>query len=163
MDGWVFHGTSAARAERILSEGMRTTFAIANDRGAGQWRECAATHWGTPAVAAFYAEDLIESLEDPHLELALIAARLDDLRSLGPMAADGQTLDCPLLSRLERPEHEILSAWDASDMGWEACRELYGTFVLLSPVPGGLMQRLGSPGDVEELADAYVAAPGIAP
>ena len=154
LEGYVFHGTDRLAAEVILREGMEPTAAIAQTETDGPWLDARGTHWGTPKVAAFYAEDLIESRENPLLDLAIIAVRIDDLAPWGAFAVDGQTIDCPLHSRLDRSEAETWSGWDASSQDWQACLEHFGTLLVLGAVPPHVMRGVASLDDLERLCAA---------
>lgn len=152
LDGWVFHGAAAATCGKIAREGMRATHAVVNsERSPDRWREVKGCHFGKPAVAAFFAEDRIESTDDPDLRLGILAVRLEDLSDLGRIAADGQMLDCPLTSRLGRSEEEIYALWDASAKGWRDCLDIYGAVVVLSGVPADRMTVLTCRADVAQL------------
>jgi len=153
LEGWLFHGTCAGCAGLIADEGVTTTDCLVPDAD-GAWTWDQGTHWGTPKVAAFYAEDRIESRDDPGLELAIVAARVSDLVPCGPFATDGQTIDCPLYTRLERPAVGTDACWEASDKGWEACLDAFGTVVVLGPVGPWDLEVLRCAGDVEALVAA---------
>jgi hypothetical protein len=161
LEGWLFHGTSEDRARSIAEDGVTTTESLFREDGAtghDDWHWTDGTHWGIPKVAAFYAEDRIESTEDPDLELAIVAARVADLEECGTFSADGQTIDCPLHTRLGRPEAETETLWDASAQDWKACLSVLGTLLVLGPVGPDEVRILRCAADVEELARA--AGPG---
>ena len=162
LEGWLFHGTCEEHARAIAEEGVTTTYAVARmdyETGDDDWAETEGTHWGIPKVAAFYAEDLIESKDDPSLDLAIVAVRIDDLMECGDFCADGQTVDCPLYTRLGRTEAETDALWNASLKDTEACLAVHGTLLVLGPVPAGDVRILRSAADVEELAREMAAAP----
>ena len=162
LEGWLFHGAAAATAERILCEGMKTTHAVvAHPSKPDRWLDRKGVHWGVPAVAAFYAEDRIESTGDPDLDLAIVGVRLSDLEDLGRLAVDGQTLDCPLASRIGRSETEIYALWDASAKDWRACLDLYGTVVALTPVPARHLRMLKSTEDVLAMIEDVTPTPSV--
>lgn len=151
LEGWLFHGTSSARAKKIARQGVTTTAALAQDAEGGEWTWTDGTHWGHPKVAAFYAEDLIESTGRTSLQLAIVACRIDDLGACGPFATDGQTIDCPLYTRLGRKGVETDALWDASDKGWRACLDVLGTLLVLGPVGPDEIRILRSSADLERL------------
>lgn len=160
LDGWLFHGTTADVASLVQYEGVTTTEALCQTRG-GNWKWTEGTHWGIPKVAAFYAEDRIESFDDPDLDLAILAVRTADLEECGRFSADGQTVDCPVYTRLGRPDAETDRMWDASAKDWKACLEAFGTLLVLGAVPPGLSHTLTSADDVAQLAET--CAPGPRP
>ncbi len=153
LDGWAFHGATARAAMSIMREGLSPSHAVVNGPEApDDWVTVEGTHWGTPAVAAFFAEDRIETYDDPRLSLAILAARIDDLAEHGDLVSDGQMLDCPLLSRLEVTEEALLADWEASDKGWRACWRNYGTIVVQGMgIPPGSMTMLRTEADVATL------------
>lgn len=156
LDGWVFHGTSVDNAATIEYEGVTSSRALADHPdGSSGWTE--GTHWGTPKVAAFYAEDLIESEEDPDLELAIIAVRMDDLRPCGTFVTDGQTVDVPLYTRLDAEESSIKERWEASPKGWQDCWECFGTLLVLGDVPADDIRVIESIEDVLAMVEATSA------
>ena len=147
LEGWVFHGTERSRATSIRFFGMETTVACVNGSGraADRWRWTRGSHWGTAAVAAFYAEDLSESLECQIL-FSIVAVRLDDLVRHGSLRADGQSIDCPLWTRLgidnTSDEHALASRWDGSRKDWRASMDYTGSLVCLAPVPPSVLTVL---------------------
>lgn len=153
LDGHLFHGTASDAAGEMSYQGMDTTFAIAGRDACETYEETEGTHWGTPKVAAFYAEDRIESRDDPDLELAIVVARRADLEASGEFAVDAQTLDCPLYTRLDRPQEATDAAWEGSSRDWRACLDAYGTLLVLGPVEADRLRVLRT---VEELHE-YVA------
>jgi hypothetical protein len=168
LEGWAFHGTDAGCAADIRNEGVTTSFAIAKVPAEvaatddPEWYETAATHWATPKVAAFYAEDRIEKFEDPDLDLAIVAIRMEDLEEEGWLAVDGQTLDCPIASRLGRTEEELDRLWMASAQGWRDCWELYGTVLLLNPVSPENLRIIREMDDLQALiGELNAEIPGL--
>ncbi len=149
LEGYLFHGTDADVAALVAYEGVTTTFAIAGQDGCAAFHETEGTHWGTPKVAAFYAEDLIERHDDPGLELAILAVRVADLEGCGRFATDGQTIDCPLHTRLDRDPAATDAAWDASAKDWRACLDVLGTLLVLGPVPSGDVRALHGLSDLD--------------
>jgi hypothetical protein len=156
LEGWVFHGTSIDNAATIEYEGLTSSRALADHPdGSSGWTE--GTHWGTPKVAAFYAEDLIESEEDPDLELAIIAARIDDLMTCGAFVTDGQTVDEPLYTRLDADKSAILERWEASPKAWRDCLECFGSLLVLGNVPADNIHLIESMDDVVTILEATSA------
>ncbi len=160
LEGWLFHGTTADVASMVQWEGVTTTEALAQSPDGG-WTWTEGTHWGNPKVAAFYAEDRIETFDDPDLDLAILAVRVGDLETCGDFSVDGQTIDCPVYTRLGRPDHETDRMWDASAKDWNACLSVFGTLLVLGPVPPGASHLLASAADVAELSAG--CAPGARP
>lgn len=134
LSGWVFHGTDEFAAEHIRQEGIKRSFAIVSD-AKNNWTQTTASHFGTPNLAAFFAEDRIESLEDDSIELSIFGARLADLEEFGEFAVDGQMLDCPVPSRLSLDENDISSEWETSKKDWRACFDIFETVVVLADIP----------------------------
>jgi hypothetical protein len=159
LEGWIFHGTAADRASLIAAVGVDTTYAVAGGDDAAEWDETEGSHWGTAPVAAFYAEDLIESTEDDRLRLAIVAVRIADLETDGPFVVDGQTLDCPLDTRLERDSDAIDADWRKSSQGWRDCLDIFGTLLVLGPVPQGQVHVLKTLQDVEALVAEAAPTP----
>lgn len=164
LEGWLFHGTSANRARKILREGVRTTEASARIDGMtghADWFWTEGTHWGHPKVAAFYAEDRIESTGRPDLDLAIVAVPVAELEACGPFSADGQSIDCPLYTRLGRPQAETDALWAASRQDSRASLDVLGSLLVLGPVGPGELRLLRTATDVEELArEVSGPAPG---
>lgn len=148
LTGWVFHGTAAAAADSIALEGMDTTDAIASTRP-GVWSNTEGCHFGSANVAAFFAEDLIESTENPDLELAILGVPLERLKACGEFAADGQMIDCPLYSRLRTSESEVYAALEGPHLSWDACWDLLETVLVLGPVPADLFVHFRSTEDLQ--------------
>ena len=76
---------------------------------------------------------------------------MSDLEACGTFAVDGQTLDCPLSSRLGKTDDEVHLAWDASAKDWRACLDVMGTLLVLGPVPPGDVHVLEGPSDLPDL------------
>jgi len=151
LHGWAFHGTDQYTAGIIRIQGVTTTHAVAQVEMGGPWIETDGTHWGTPKVAAFYAEDLIEKHGDPDLDLCVVAVRISDLEGWGEFAVDGQTLDCPLATRLGRSEEEVFRQWEESAQDWQACWDVMGTLLVLAPVGHEDLHVLNGTDDLERL------------
>ncbi len=152
LEGWAFHGTCDEHAGSIMADRVTTTHAVVNSaRRPDAWRYVQGTHWGTPAVAGFYAEDLIERFDEPSLELAIVAASISDLMEWGTLHADGQTVDCPLDSRLPLTLGDIEARWEQSAKGWRDAWELHGTFVVQGSVGHEDLHLIRDAADVEEL------------
>ena len=147
MYGWAFHGTDDASAESIIRTGLKPSFSITLNE-AGEWEEDVGVHFGTANVAAFFAEDRIESLDDSGIKLSLIGARLADLEHCGRLEADGQMIDCPIYTRLQRSELEVNEALTQPAMSWNTCFELLETFVVRGAVPPDKLVEFKSVEDV---------------
>ncbi len=84
----LFHGTSAMRATRIMSDGFLMTPARTAGRGD------TGVHWGAPhpvGCAAWCAEDAMEADDPP----TMLMARLDDVLASGTPAPDARILLVP--------------------------------------------------------------------
>lgn len=157
LEGWAFHGTDGLAAFTISDEGLRETNCIV-PTGPNDWIESEGVHWGSPAVAAFFAEDRIESTQDPDLDLVIFAARLDDIHRLGPVVADGAMIDVPLYSRLALPRSEVdahIHRWldMPSPITWMDSWEVLETLIVQAPVPTQLLFKLESEDDVRSLIE----------
>jgi len=164
LEGWLFHGTSASRARKIAREGVITSESLARADGMTgheDWFWTAGTHWGHPKVAAFYAEDLIESSGRSKLDLAIVAVPLSELEASGPFSADGQSIDCPLYTRLGRTQAETDALWDSSKQDSQASLAVLGSLLVLGPVGPEALRVLRSAADVEDLVrEASAPVPG---
>lgn len=158
LHGWVFHGTDANSAASILSEGLIPTHAI-TPTPAGKWddwEESEGNHFGTPLVASFFAEDLIESFDDPSLDLTLLAIKIEDLAQHGALCADGAMIDVPLFSRLKNSESDVIdkiNAWSTrvTYPDWHECFETLETVICKGHVPGRALISLSNCADLDEL------------
>lgn len=128
LEGWAFHGTDGECAGSICDEGMGFTEAWVVC-GPDEHKQIEGTHWATPKVAAFYAEDRIESLEDDTIDLVLVAIPVRTLEKLGVLYPDANTIEYPISSRLGRTEADLWSAWNASEQDALASWSIYGTVV----------------------------------
>lgn len=151
LHGYAFHGTDLESARWIEDEGVQTGACHAQVERDGPWIVTEGSHWATARVAAFYAEDRIEATEDPDLEIAIIAARIEDIAECGVLAVDGQTLDMPVDSRLRLDEDAIRPAWESSAQDWRACWEIMETLLVLGSVPADKVHVLRSLDDVARL------------
>lgn len=139
LEGWVFHGTYKMAGEVIKADGLSETSAIVPLPG-GDWTETTGVHFGTPSVAAFFAEDRIESFDDPDLELMIFGAPLERLTQWGELAADGAMIDVPLYSRLHR-SMDCVDAWihaslaQDTPVSWRQCLDYLETVVVLGAIP----------------------------
>lgn len=154
LEGWLFHGTSLPEARSIVSDGMQTTEALLDPPG-GKWGEYngdylrkRGTFWASAWVAAFYAEDRIESLEDPDLPLALIAVRRDVLAASGPLHPDICSVEVPLDSRLGMSNKEVVDRWLKSKRDASACFDIVQSLVCLGVPPKQEIALLASLDDV---------------
>lgn len=152
LERWVFHGTDGVAARSVEDWGLRSSRALASTSYA-EWEETEGVHFGTPRVAAFFAEDRIESLEDPGIELVLFAAPLDSLAVFGEFAADGQMVDVPLCSRLCRTEAQVDQDWSGSAQDWQACLRVLGTVIVLGDVPAAVLTPMRSKADLALLLE----------
>ena len=134
LEGWVFHGTDDIAGKSIALEGLHKSAAITSDNGC-DWQEAQGVHFATANVAAFFAEDRIESLSSPEIGLVIWGAPLQALSELGALVADGQMLDCPIYSRIKADQQEAHMLWDASPRDWQACLRIFETIVVLGDVP----------------------------
>jgi len=109
LEGWLFHGTTAAKAESIMLEGMSPTEVMLRD-GADAWFT-KGSYWARPIVAAGYAEDserMDVSLAKP---LGLIAIHIDDLLNECALEIDEPTLDFPEERLIGRSADQLASEW----------------------------------------------------
>lgn len=154
LAGWLFHGTSTTAAIDIGSDGVRPTAVLQREHGTWSWTE--GTYWAIPAVAAFYAEDRCEETDD---DPVLVAVRLDDLRSLGDLVIDEQSLDCPIVSRLGKTDEEVEAEWhrlqaEPSILPWQASLAATGSLVCLGEVPADRIVMLQTAEDLQIMLDA---------
>lgn len=163
LEGWAFHGTSPDRAQWIAIEGMKETEALP-DNGPNAGVMSTGTHWATPLVAAFYAEDLILSRDpdiDPMNELVIVAARISDLETCGLLVTDGATVDWPIVDRLAGTEEEIRSRWEASRKQWQDCWKVFGTLLVLGEVPAHHLTMLNGIEDLAALLQEVEPSPSM--
>lgn len=151
LEGWVFHGTDGLAAQAIEVEGLRRSYAIISTHS-DEWDESQGVHFGSANVAAFFAEDRIESLEDAEIELVIFGAPLSAIQNIGTLAPDAQMLDCPLYSRLKVSTENIDSQWMNSTKGWQAGLQLLETVVVLNDVAPRILTSFRCVDDV----DAYI-------
>ena len=147
LNGWVFHGTDRESASFIDHIGLMTTHCCVSGPG-DQWIEKQGVHFGSANVAAFFAEDLIESKENSSLDLVIYGASLDHLKICGEFAADGYMYDVPLESRIRATQEEIDKFCGESNYGWDACLRTLETVVVLGPVPRNILVPFRSANDV---------------
>lgn len=162
LEGWVFHGTDEVAAPGIDNTGLVRAVAyipMANN----EWIETEGVHFGTANVAAFFAEDRIESREDPDLELVIYGAPLAELKKCGPLAVDGQMLDVPLYSRVKTPEADVFHVWRQSSQDWQACLRIFETVVVLADIPRKLLTAFKSVDDVHNVCEYGAMTPATTP
>lgn len=150
LEGWVFHGTDGIAAAGILEEGLLPSYALVQAKD-GRWIESEGVHFGSANIAAFYAEDRIESLEDPDIDLVIFGIARDQLAQYGQLAVDGQTIDCPIDSRLRMGGKNLFELWEASNQDAEACMEIFETTLVLGQIPASSLCVFRSVSDVQKL------------
>lgn len=155
LEGWLFHGSSGDAIASIESWGLVKTYASVMNN-AGKWIETEGVHFGSANVAAFFAEDRIESLGDPSVELAIFGAPLNSLRSLGTLATDANMVDIPLYSRLRTPEDAVNSTLILGLRRWEDCLQHLETVVVLGDVPIEHLHCFRTAEDVQDFVEANV-------
>jgi hypothetical protein len=150
LSGYAFHGTTAAVADLVEELGVTTTRVWAFDEDVRTAME--GTYWATPAIAAFYAEDRIESEDDPDLDLAFIVVSLDDLATQGDFMQDEGSLESPIVTRLGRSHEDILAAYEALSGKecdpWKASLETTGSFVCLGEVEPSIVHVVRNANDL---------------
>ena len=152
LEGWVFHGTDESAAALIAVEGLCPSAAILHD-GDG-WIDDEAVHFGSANVAAFFAEDLIESTENPRLRLVLLGARLEDIARCGSLGTDGQMIDCPLYSRLRKSESEVARKLEEGmPISWQECFDVLETVTVQGIVPPQYLHTFRSVKDLDVLIE----------
>lgn len=155
LDGWVFHGTVFPRAESIDVEGLQLTSAYVIENGCAIPSQ--GVHFGTPKVAAFFAEDLIAAGYPPDVGLVIYGAPLAYLERHGDLLADAYMVEIPLTCRLNvASEAHALRLWESSDQDWKACLNILGTVIVDAPIPAVLLKKFESPADLA----AILTTPG---
>jgi hypothetical protein len=132
LQDWLFHGTTREITRHIAIEGVTTTDVLVRDGNHQSW--VSGTYWGTPLIAAFYAED---HLYDEQVDIALVAVRIADLEDEGALIQDEQSLDFPIFSRLGFGEDEVARIWGSlskTEPAWKASLAATGALVCLGPV-----------------------------
>jgi hypothetical protein len=140
LSGWMFHGTDGYAAEEINMFGLLKSYAVVSTEK-DEWFTAEGVHFGTANVAAFFAEDRIESTENDKLALSIFGVHLDTIAIFGTLCPDGQMIDCPLFSRLSstESEREILKNWDESDKTWKNSLEIFETVIVLGDVSANVL------------------------
>lgn len=151
LEGWVFHGTDSSRADEIASVGMESTTAhVPTDDG--DWDEQQGCHFGSANLAAFYAEDYLES--DSSLDLAIFAAPLDLLAQHGELTGDAMMVLYPVPGRMRLDtEQAIEQAWEASAKDWQASLRILETVIVLGDIPRTSLVQLRHLDDLHTLLD----------
>jgi hypothetical protein len=152
LQGWVFHGTGGKSLTKIRKQGLKPFSAMVSTQP-GVWDNFAeGVHFGTAAVAAYFAEDKIEALETQDIELAIFGIKLDRLELFGDFAADGQMVDVPLPTRTKAGDAS-LDMWDRSDKDWKASLSILESIVVLNPfpIPSDQLIEFSSVQDIENL------------
>lgn len=152
LKGWVFHGTDGEASLGIEEEGILESIAYVPTTN-GEWEESKGVHFGTANVAAFFAEDRIESKEDPDIDMIIYGASLAALKNCGDLAVDGQMLDQPLSSRTRVSEKEVFTTWEASAKDWKASLDVLETVVVLGVIPRELLTGFRSARDVHAFCE----------
>jgi len=160
LEDWAFHGTTSDAARWIERDGVAATHAVVDEDGCSYRTE--ATHWATPKVAAFYAEDRIESFQDPRVELAIVAASMETLEEHGRFAADANSVDGPIVSRMALTEHEAYDRWEHSPKGWRDCLAAFESFLVLGPVGPEAVRVIRGLDDLNALIAETALAPALA-
>lgn len=132
LNGWVFHGTSGPNIDRIRYEGLRTTDLHLRDAD-GDWI-ASGTHWATPWLASWYAEDCILSAGDAALPLGFVAARITDLAREGDLVPDFASVDFPIVERLGLSRDQLQDVWEKSAGDWSASFRILQAFGCTAPV-----------------------------
>lgn len=138
LSGWLFHGTDGDAADVIAIEGLNPTMAtiVHSDNS---WEETRGVHFGTANVAAFFAEDRIESLDDRNIALSIFGAPINLLAACGEFAADSNMVECPLHSRIQIREEDVYETWDSSSRDWKASLNILETLIVLGSVPSNYL------------------------
>ena len=134
LEGWVFHGTDGRAADVIAEHGLAASTSVVSLQP-DEWQETPGVHFASANVAAFFAEDRIESLASPGIELALFGVPLATLDQLGTLAPDGQMLDCPIYSRIKMQETTALVLWENSPKDWTTFLNIFESVIVLEDVP----------------------------
>jgi hypothetical protein len=158
FEDWLFHGTSGSNADLIMSEGMNLSPAQVSlddqsysfDDAAPRWFWSNGTHWASPLVAAYYAEDTLLGNYPPEEDIAIIVIRRKDLESCGELVVDGQTVDSPIFSRLalgRGAEDE----WDSSSRTAKNCLRIFETVVCLGAPSQDMLHEIRTMDDLNRL------------
>lgn len=127
LAGHLFHGTTLARYRRMTKVGFEATDVPLGTREGDAFASGPAegTYWAKPLVAAYYAEDRIESTGNDREELVVLAVPIDVLKNHGELVQDEMSLEYPIETRLgmdvdqvdalyRRLVSEGMTAWEAS-------------------------------------------------
>lgn len=162
----VFHGTTARRVNSVSSRGMRPGGVMLRDevaRASGAtYRFEAGTHWGTPALAAHYAEDRwLHDGRKPGDRPALLAVPIAVLIEAGTLVPDEPGMDMPCDLRVGRTMDDdaelarLAEAFGATAGSWQDCLAVYGSFCCLGEPPRGSLTRVSGIDDAARLLDAH--------
>jgi hypothetical protein len=158
---YLFHGCSARTAASIAASGFSRGSVCLPGPDSEECQFGPGVHLAEPWIACFYAEDRIESTDDPSLELAVVAVPFSKLDRWA-LIADLQSVDCPLTSRLGATLGDIAAAWEGSDQTWRDCLRIFGSVAYLRrPGPEGL-RVVREAADVDRLV-SEATAPDPAP
>lgn len=174
LSEFAFHGTTARRAARIATRGMREGKVMIRDaaaRASGTpYRFVPGTHWAVPAVAAYYADDRWDA--DGRVEgdrPALLVVARSALLQAGQLVADLPGTEMPCDTRTggtlrDEAEYERLDAeWRSTPGGWADCLQVYGSFCCLGrPRRSDVLVVLGV-SDASRLIARYGSEPPSEP
>jgi hypothetical protein len=131
LEDFLFHGTTAAKAERIMAHGMEPTDVMLRD-GDEAWF-VSGSFWGRAIVAAGYAED-VERMDADLLDpIRLIAIRIEDLRDACRLEIDEATLDFPEERLVGMSAETLADRWGQISEGatWEDSLEIIGSLAAI--------------------------------
>lgn len=150
LEGWVFHGTGGKALSNIRRHGLKRFPAMVSTVP-GTWdNDARGVHFGSPAIAAFFAEDKIESTGRQDVEMSIFGVHLRRLALCGDLAADGQMVDCPIPTRLAVGDNAH-DHWDQSARDWRASLSILGSVVVLGAVPADFLVEIKNREDLDQL------------
>jgi hypothetical protein len=149
---FLFHGTTAERAESIKTRGVDATEVLMRDDNGQWWTK--GTYWARPEIAAYYAEDYLQGADGQNIGLAILAIRRSDITTYGELVQDEQSLDWPICSRLGHDAatcHMIWQRESKRQSRWEASIAATGSLVCLGPVGPEHLVILHDLADLQQL------------
>ena len=109
-DTYLYHGTSATTAEKILLEGVME----------------AGSYWGTERIADTYAEEAVDAEMDYEAEAEQAIFRIPLSRfNQANLKPDENSVAEPLTYTLKRKEEDLYAEWEQAQGTWQDSLRIY--------------------------------------
>ena len=113
FDGFLYHASPSQNVEAIRTQGMP-----------------AGSYWGTYDIASYYAEDISDNGDEPHMFRVPLEAFAE-----AHLVPDQNGIDEPLTYTLGMSEDEVQEEWQASGQTWRDSLQIIGSVRYSVPVP----------------------------